>query len=455
MASSSIKNGRSRAKPDQVPASEILLPGQLSAKELQATGALFAILSIFAVLEFTRMQTVVPLLGKLRLQFILSLILMLWWLAKGDKAPLGRMPFAAVGGIVGLSLLSIFYAVNNYWAFASTRDLSMALFSFSLPASTLLRHPSRIRSFVRVFASCGAFVAVYALTHAGFGPGGYVYDENDTGLLLNAILPFAVVAAFDPGASKTAALLFKGLSLIIALGVVGTSSRGAFVGLVIVSTVWALTSHKPVKSMLQLAAVGILGMTFVVTVVKPNYLDEMATSLNAKDSTRRERIYFWGIAWSMYKDNPVVGVGAGNFPWRVAEYELLIPEAQRRQRSSGGRAVHSMYFQLLSEQGTVGTAMFGFLVGWCIVTMLRARRAIAKQLPSANPDVELLSLTYRALIGSILAALVCGFFLSTLYYPTLWYLIALVMVVTAGTVPQTKRKRASRTAAAPVTLGPP
>jgi len=87
------------------------------------------------------------------------------------------------------------------------------------------------------------------------------------------------------------------------------------------------------------------------------------------------RYDYWRIAWRVWRERPVLGVGAGNYPR---------PYYQRRATTEDIEQPHSIELQALSELGLVGGLLLAcFLagVGWGAVRM--RRRATHAPLPRA------------------------------------------------------------------------
>src|SRR5213075_2121097 len=116
-----------------------------------------------------------------------------------------------------------------------------------------------------------------------------------------------------------------------------------------------------------------------------NYWDELQSMGDSNDSTRNDRLYMWRRSTEMFLDNLIVGVGAGNFPVRVSEYELKSEEFDPAvQHLHGGRVAHSLYFTLIPEYGLVGIFLYG---GATLLVVVRLRR-IARHAPDNAPPVK-------------------------------------------------------------------
>ena len=162
--------------------------------------------------------------------------------------------------------------------------------------------------------------------------------------------------------------------------------------------------------------------------IPQEYKGEIQSISDTEDNTRLDRIYSWTRGWEMFVDNPVFGVGVGNYPWRVAEYEILSGSNYGQRKMLGGRAAHSLYFTLLPETGSAGTlVVLGLLVGF--FKNVR-RRPEFQDIPESR-EWHFLDGARRAIQVSMVGFLVTAIFISVLYYPQMWYLIGLGLVFSA------------------------
>ena len=74
----------------------------------------------------------------------------------------------------------------------------------------------------------------------------------------------------------------------------------------------------------------------------PAYWTEMKSIGDMREKTIEFRLDLWTIALRMFEDNPITGVGPGNFVWNAGE-DQSSEQFERYQRSLAANAVtHSM-----------------------------------------------------------------------------------------------------------------
>ena len=119
----------------------------------------------------------------------------------------------------------------------------------------------------------------------------------------------------------------------------------------------------------------------------------------------------------MFRDHPIVGVGPANF------------SRQYRDRYYGSDpfprlwAPHSIYIQALTDSGLLGFIPVLFLWYFALRLNGRTRRQLRELGLEGHRVFE-----YRLAFGlelSLVAYMVCGAFLTVLYYPHFWYLLGM------------------------------
>jgi O-antigen ligase len=370
----------------------------------------------------------VPLLKVLPLGVLFTL-LVLFAVAKHLRAidhadPMHRASWVFLGTVAA----GVFVAVNHYWLLVKFQDTVAHVIVLFVALPLLLRHREHAEKIVWIILLATFVTAIWALTHRGKGQGAWLGDENDVTLMLNVGLCFAYFARRD-FSSRRKRLLCDAVMVAAVVAVVFSFSRGGFVGLAVAITAIAVLSGKLLKSAMVIAALVTIAVPLLATLEPPEgrgksrtYLEELRSIGDQSDSTRLARMYVWRGGWVMFKNNPLIGIGAGNFPWRLGSYESH-PELTARNtfgRSFAGRAAHSTWFQLLPETGLLGTSAFAVLL---VCALRRSYRWVTSSDSSH----------FRALGGGVCAGLLAfsaaGTFVSALWYPLVWLLFGIAVAL--------------------------
>jgi len=278
--------------------------------------------------------------------------------------------------------------------------------------------------FIRYWLLFNSLLALYVLLHGGRGPGGFLYDENDVSLTINMAIPFAVTLLFLAKGEKKNSIIYLSLTLVLVTAVIASMSRGGFLGLLSIPFAYWLFSHNKLKTLSKLLLIVTLLAYPVYKVVPEKYYEEVESISDTEDSTRNTRLKFWGLAWDMYKDNPIFGVGARNFAWNVVYYQMKRPDFDSNDRLLGGREAHSLYFTLLPELGSLGVFLY-----FSILYQLYSRLRFIVNLGTENDDYYSYGVIAKGLLVSLITYLISGAFISVLYYPSFWYLVGFVMIL--------------------------
>ena len=132
------------------------------------------------------------------------------------------------------------------------------------------------------------------------------------------------------------------------------------------------------------------------------------------DGAAAGRIYTLKKGIELFKDNPALGVGPGNFPLALEEIG-----------STFVLNSHNIYGTLLGETGTLGTFAFFLMVGSIFFSCKQISKS-ASLLPVS--DGAFLNILSNACNQTLILLLVNGLFGSNLYRYT-WLLIAAITVL--------------------------
>ena len=128
------------------------------------------------------------------------------------------------------------------------------------------------------------------------------------------------------------------------------------------------------------------------------------------DESASERLVLWGISWQLAVDRPWVGSGFTG-PYNRSVVDRVAP-------GGPARAVHSIWFELLGEQGFPTSIIWAALSAF---GLLHARSLC--RLARAHPGLSWAGDLGRMGMLSIVAYLVSGSFLSLSYWDFYWTLL--------------------------------
>ncbi len=303
------------------------------------------------------------------------------------------------------------FARNNYFAYKTTE--SMLLFMpFILSTIICVNSIERLKKLIFALILLMIYISGYGLLHGGKGSGNYFQDENDLSLYINMWLPFCFFL-FSVEKEKFRKIIY-GMGIITGvIAIVVTFSRGGFVGLVCTAIIVWLCSSKKLNSLIIIGLLGII----VYIYAGEAYWQEMSSATDTTEGTSAERIESWKSGWAMFLDNPF-GVGGNNFLVRFPEYQTDF-----FKRGMWGRAAHSLWFTLIPELGIFGIIIYLSLFYYNIKDIFSLRRVKIDN----SLDLKYLHALSSAFVASIAGYFASGTFLSVLYYPHYWYLIAIIV----------------------------
>jgi len=382
------------------------------------------LLFLYLILEYSRPQELLPFLRVLRLPTI-TVILLALSIAFSGVLLFREKQTVLFLAILGLMVIHGPIAVNNYWALMVFLSMVMNFIVY-LGLIRYVDDQEKYDRLLKIWIWVHVFLAVIGIVKKGKGIGGFLADENDLCMTLNMIIPISFFLAMGAsGKKKTYYILLAGLFLFV---VILSESRGGFVGLLAAFIYcWLRTKKKVLTAFI----IGVLAL-FAAVVAPPTYWDEVRsiTEEGTQKGTGEERVYTWGIGWHMFLDNPILGVGQGNFPYVFQKYELEVTGSDEpfHGRSVAGREAHSIYFTMLPELGIIGT---GIIIGMIIYTFKDLKtirfRSSQRENKGSKPILNNNYFLGLGLEGALVSYLVSGAFISILYYPNLWILMGFVI----------------------------
>ena len=398
-------------------------------RQAQESKAGFYLVLASLLFEFGRPQSLIPGLSLIPFATGLDVLLLLNIVMSG-KLNLSRLQTKLWIPLFVVMAIHVPIARNNFWALMTLKDMLLT-FGLYLGIVTYVNSLEKMLALMKVWMGILVFLAVMGISKGGRGVGGWMGDENDFCMVMNMAVPFGYFLMFSASdvVQKMKYLGFLGMFILAAMA---SLSRGGFFGLVSVGVYCWYRSPKKLNGLIVVA----VAVVFMLVFAPGKYWDEIASSTSdetmSEHGTGGERLYTWGIGMDMFYANPIIGIGQSNFPWTFEVYEA---GRTFHQRSIAGRQAHSAWVTLISELGLVGIVIVGAMLVQCYKDLKRVRTRFAStdsrqkhgQIVQAGDDVRVH--LARAMEGSFIGFIVSGVFISILWYPALWVMIAFVVAL--------------------------
>lgn len=286
----------------------------------------------------------------------------------------------------------------------------------------LINSRERIHWLVMVVAASLGYHAIkggiFVLTTAGryqvLGPTNtFIEGNTEIGLAMIMILPLIRYLHLQTSNPWIARGLIAAMGLT-ALAIIGTHSRGALLGIVVMSLfLWIKSRNKLVISLIM-----ILFIPVALNFMPQEWFSKMETiETYEEDQSAMGRIEAWQFAISLANSKPILGGGFETFTPVVWAMYSPDPDAK-------SRAAHSIYFQTLGEHGYVGLMIFLTLL---ILTWTTAGSIIRNV--KAREDLKWASDLAAMVQVSIIGYAVAGAFLSLANFDLFYQMLVFAAVL--------------------------
>jgi len=384
-------------------------PAQPLAGTPHAPAYLFWVLVAYILLEYTRP----PVVSQLKFQMLVILVVPVLWLLSREHIWTRMLTLHTLFLVWCAKSLPI--ADNYFSVYVTSRNL-FGILAIGIAITWVGSNLRDLRRLLWLWLAVMTYQALWALTHGGHGTGGMLGDENDLALACGTALPVALVG-FERMSGR-ARIAMGVMAVLMVAAVVASFSRGGFIGLVVSVVYLVFSSRHRLRSAALIAAAGLLFFAFVPKA----YLDELRTIQDTDEGTAKGRKFLWTAAFNMWLAHPITGIGGANANFQIGRYQPESFEGREyNERDWSGTALHSAFFTLIAEQGTVGALIFALVIAHQFSLIRRLRRDVRERedVPDdLRREVEAFGV---GLNGSVVAFLGSGLFLSVLYYPYVWY----------------------------------
>jgi putative inorganic carbon (HCO3(-)) transporter len=401
-------------------------------------------LLIFSILLFFRPQDQIAALGALHISdaaAVIGLVAMVMLNVSRGKAIIRLTPELA--GVLALGAFILIGVPFSFWAGGSLQVFTsyyvQVALIFLLMVNTVTS-PRRVERICWVIVLAFGYVAARTIFdymrginlvegHRASGPvGGFFANPNDLALNLVAFLPLAMMYVQRPG-PVVKRIVSLGITLLMLTAIVLTKSRSGQLG----AAAMLLTYLIFTRSLRPGTLIGlVLAGLIVVPSLPASYWERMSSIVNEEqDATKssQERRMLMEQAWQIFLDNPIFGIGAGQFqnytdPGRAAKW----------------RVTHNALLQVAAELGVFALITFSFLIvrafgaaWWTRKTLSwiylrgRLKGAAADEDGLDADERRFLQTTGAALIAALAGWFVCAMFASVAFNWTFYYLLGLAV----------------------------
>ena len=183
-------------------------------------------------------------------------------------------------------------------------------------------------------------------------------------------LGFAVAAAIRPQPGLLGRTLAAASALLMAVAVVLSTARGAWLA----AGALLLAAALRVRWRVWLAVLAVAcGVAAVLVLAVPGLRKEGRSMMDRGANAGRLEIYAANL--ELVRDHPLLGVGFGNYRRAARAYYENHPRADRRSHA------HNTFLQIAAEAGAAGLAAFCYLVGSILVGGWKLLRRAATGVP--------------------------------------------------------------------------
>lgn len=197
--------------------------------------------------------------------------------------------------------------------------------------------------------------------------GGLMGSANGLATVLVQMLPLLLVYFFNPAAGYPMWLMAAGFGIGL-LALVATYSRGGWLAFAVTLMVMIpMMSSSRINLMTRKALKQIALIACLIALLTAPFYGNIIARLTADDrGSAYSRVIMAQVAWRMIRDNPVFGVGLGNYENVMDRYDDGPQYAHKDFRWP----VHNIYLNITAEGGLLGGLCFLLLctmalwMGW-------------------------------------------------------------------------------------------
>jgi probable O-glycosylation ligase (exosortase A-associated) len=346
--------------------------------------------------------------------YIAIVTLFAWAFSLEPKTLPNQVLTALIILFAALFSITTYFAIDHVSAY-ELWDRHIKTIALVLVAMAMTTSKLRIQALLWVIAlSVGYYAAkggAYFLFTGGgadspvFGPDETMIDDNNH-LALAILITIPILFYLrTTSANMLVKWVLLGAIVLSVMAIVGTYSRGGFVGLVVVGLAFMMTARRKLAAVLMAGTLA-LG---IVSVAPPDWVARIAGIQEfEKDESSISRLAAWQASWNLAQDRPLLGGGfsAIEVPNTYVKYRTAVDSTE-----TDGRAAHSIYFQLLGDHGFPTFFVYLAMIAAGMYNLVRVQ-----VMTRGVQSLAWANLLSRMMSVSFAGFLTAGAFLSMAYY---------------------------------------
>jgi O-antigen ligase len=282
----------------------------------------------------------------------------------------------------------------------------------------------RLRRVTLVTIGSVAFVSLYVIreyqrilaTGEYARPGWVTGDANYYTVSAVLCVPLALCFARDTTRPQWERWFSSGCLIIILAAITAAASRGGFLGLLAGLLVALSSSRRRWRNILVI----VLLISAFMLIAPSSPLHRLLDPTQGDTEAEANRLNSWRASLTLFTENPLMGVGLGNFRKALTVRDLVT--------QGYVFLAHNTYLEIAVESGLPGIIVFVGL----FVSLWRALTPLAHR-PSRHDisirDDQLIRIIATGLRGGLLAYAVAAFFITAWWQRGLWIVVGLALAV--------------------------
>ncbi len=293
--------------------------------------------------------------------------------------------------------------------------------------SSIINNKIKLKIYFILLTFC-TFGLVYQLVNTPTWSGGRAYvadsmyggDPNIITMIIILTLPITI-CLFLCSKSRLFKIFLLYVVFIMLLGIIEASSRGGFVGLLVLSGYGVIQIDGNKRKIIAAVAIIIFGGLFFARYAPPAYLSRMIEITDPEsDATgsAQARSSAMAITFDYVLANPISEYGIANHSYYIAKIYNVDPFQEDIFR--GSFLVHNNFLQLGADMGLIPLVFYILF----ILSLFKCLSIALKKLSLLEECVfkkEMLFMI-KSLRISLIALLSTSFFLASAYQPLIYYI---------------------------------